>query len=279
MAATKVALLLACLACTQARLLLQQDPIAALDAALQSPLEDIAGGGLIVGSSCSSRGPDNFAQCCADKVASGACLADSSCRQANACTPPAPVGNDCSSRGPDNFDACCAEKVTKGTCMADQSCRSANACMPPGPTPGSQCVSTGPANYVQCCVGKGGASANLVDSSCPPPRCGALNGQSAADFKTCCTVLKNPASDPTCPQPAPVPTPPPAPPATNVTCFNMTALLGGLAKIQSATTASLNANSDPARLRSIATFGLQQMYDYVRNATTAVKVPGTSYAP
>lgn len=77
-----------CPACCS-RLLLQDDPIDALDKALQSPLENIGGGGgMMVGGSCSSRGPDNFAQCCSDKIASGTCLADSSCRQANACTPP-----------------------------------------------------------------------------------------------------------------------------------------------------------------------------------------------
>ena len=70
-------------------------------------------------------------------------------------------------------------------------------------------------------------------------------------------MLKNPATDPTCPQPAPVivvPSQPPAP-ATNITCFNMTALLNGLAGIQSDTTSSLNAASDPVQVGSAAAGG------------------------
>lgn len=83
-------------------------------------------------------------------------------------------------------------------------------------------------------------------SSCyslPPLLC----SPACSRLQTCCTVLKNPATDPTCPQPAP-PTPPPSPPAVNITCFNMTALLDGLAIIQSDTIASLNANSNPAQV-------------------------------
>lgn len=108
-----------------------------------------------------------------------------------------------------------------------------------------------------------GANARLVDSSCPPPRCGDLRGQSqveaaldgcgsaeraprsltaphptprpchvAADFVTCCTVLKRAGTDPTCPQPSPpapviiVPSPTPAPPAPAVN-VRQAAGLGG----------------------------------------------------
>lgn len=108
------------------RRLQQDDPaLDQLDSALDSPFErdggitrptislPSIGGGRAVGGDCSSRGPANFAGCCADKDAQGTCLADSSCRSANACTGGGGgggliVGNECASRGPGNFEVCAA---------------------------------------------------------------------------------------------------------------------------------------------------------------------------
>lgn len=73
--------------------------------------------------------------------------------------------------------------------------------------------------FLQCCLDK--QKQNKRDSTCPPPLCGAIN-QSNSDYNKCCTQLKNPGNDPTCPQPTPsvvfvpvtttttVPAPPPA---------------------------------------------------------------------
>lgn len=78
----------------------------------------------------------------------------------------------------------------------------------------------------------------------------------AADLNTCCNKLKTPGSDPTCPRPGPaptpaviiVPTPAPAPPATNVTCYNVSATLEGLAAIQQSVMTQINSTSDVTKV-------------------------------
>lgn len=58
------------------------------------------------------------------------------------------------------------------------------------------------------------------------------------------------------------------------TCAPQTPLL-----LQLNTSTFLNATTDPAQLRAAALYGLQQEQDCIRNATTAVAVPGTSFGP
>lgn len=96
-----------------------QSTTAALDAALDSPLEGgsgrrpggggTSGGGgaarppqTIVGATCSSTGPANVQGCCERKALEGTCQDDPSCVQPmNRCPPP--PGQQCSSRGPSEW--------------------------------------------------------------------------------------------------------------------------------------------------------------------------------